>query len=439
MMVSARIARFAAEAADHVDAATRALVDDLRAGHGPLVEVIAGSDRVLVTFVYISSADVVRVSCELWREDFVNPWLGTDMTRVPGTDVWYASVEADPAVTVPYHFIPTRLSIEKSLVDAPRVVYADADRLAPLMKEVFESGRADPFNPTRHYPSTALMGGDPSGNAAPELWASVLSLPQARPFPYLAGEPLRGRVEHHTFSGSRLPGNRNVAVYTPAGYVEDASYPLVVFLDGEMGLKCGRTHEVLDEAIARGDLPPLVAVFWSNLTISSRTHEMKCNPELPAVLADELVPWLRGIYAFSGDASDVVIAGMSLGGLASAFTVLTRSDVFGAAFACSPSLHYLPPELPEEGPEIHGGWLTGEFTSRPPAPVKIFIGVGSLEDSSLPFARMNGQSMRDLARTFNEALTAHGYQVTGYREEPGGHDSVMTQRLVVPALASLLR
>jgi hypothetical protein len=117
MMVSPRIARFAAEAADHVDAATRALVDDLRAGHGPLVEVIAGSDRVLVTFVYISSADVVRVSCELWPEDFVNPWLGTDMTRVPGTDVWYASVEADPAVTVPYHFIPTRLSIEKSIVD----------------------------------------------------------------------------------------------------------------------------------------------------------------------------------------------------------------------------------------------------------------------------------------------------------------------------------
>ena len=51
---------------------------------------------------------------------------------------------------------------------------------------------------------------------------------------------------------------------------------------------------------------------------------------------------------------------------------------------------------------------------------------------------MNGQSMVDVARNFSDAVQATGYDVAGYREEPGGHNAVTVRRLLVPGLSALL-
>ncbi|GAA3528372.1 hypothetical protein GCM10022222_09260 [Amycolatopsis ultiminotia] len=438
MIRSASISRFAAQHRIEPAAALGRLRAELETARGPLVEPIDGSDRVLVTFVYLEPATAVRISCELWPYELDTPGLGPVMSRIEGTDVRYASVEADPRVRVPYQFQIDPPSFGASLEDAHALI-SDRERLESFMGALFESGRADPFNPVRHYPYTALLGGDPDGTAGEDRWESILTLPDAEPPSSLDGEPVQGRLERHVLAGGAFPGDREVVVYLPPGYDSGTEYPLAVLLDGELWRKSGRVDEVIDAAIVDGTLPPLIVAFWSNLTSASRMSEMNVNPALPVALADELLPWLRSRYRVQSDPAQIVVGGQSYGGLASAFTALQRPEVFGAALLISPSLWFTPPGEDEHPAVSPGGWMARQYAERGPAPIRLYVSVGTLECAPIPKPGMNGQSMLDLARNFRDAVAAAGYSVAGYREEPGGHNHITVRRVVVPGLAALLR
>jgi enterochelin esterase family protein len=359
------------------------------------------------------------------------------MARIEGTDVWYASVEADPRTVVPYQFQVDPPSWGATLEEV-HALLADEERLAAFMRALFVSGRADPHNPERHYPYNALFGGDPDGTAGEDKWESILTLPAAEQLPYLDGQGLHGRLEHHVLAGKALPGERAVTIYLPPDYRAETAYPLVVLLDGELLLKCARLDTVLDSAIAQGAIPPVVAVFWHNLTIASRMTEMACNPALPDALADELLPWVRANYGVTDDPSQVVIGGQSFGGLSSAWIPFRRWGAFGAAFIVSPSFWFTPPDVGEVAAEVPGGWLTQQYEAADAKLVRMYIAVGTLESSPIPYPGMNGQSMVDLARNFRDAVRARGHDIAGYREEPGGHNHVTMRRLLVPGLNALL-
>jgi enterochelin esterase family protein len=431
-----RIERFAEEAAQDREAAIASLRNDLALAQGPIVEELPGRDELLVTFVFESAADELQIACELWPHDMTNPAISVPMTRVDGTDVWYASVEADPRSSVVYQFQVDPPSLGATMQEA-HAALANPDNLAEYALRLFASGRADPYNPERHYPFSGLMGGDPNGDSPSDKWESVLTLPAAERFPYFDGDPPRGRIERHVFTANGLPGEREVGVYLPHGYTDGVGYPLVVMLDGEFYERCGRIPEVLDGAIAQGAIPPLVAVLWHNATISSRSVEMTCNPLLPDVLADELLPWVRSHYGVTGDAARTVITGQSFGGLASTWIPFRRPDAFGAALIVSPSLWFTPPGV-ELADDVPGGWLTQEWLLVPEQlPVRLFVSVGTLECKAIPYPGMSGQSMLTLARAFAEAASARGYDVT-YREEHGGHNHHTVRRLLVPGLDALM-
>ncbi|MCS6914429.1 MAG: alpha/beta hydrolase-fold protein [Myxococcales bacterium] len=70
----------------------------------------------------------------------------------------------------------------------------------------------------------------------------------------------------YTEQGSRLRRllvrDREVLVYLPAGYDRsDATYPSLYIHDGKDAVVRGRYHQSLDRLIARGAIPPVVAVF----------------------------------------------------------------------------------------------------------------------------------------------------------------------------------
>lgn len=439
MSRSPKIARFIADTTTDPVAALESLRKDLAAARGPLVEDIDGSGDVLVTFVYEAPADAksVRISCELWPYDLAKPTLGPELTRVAGTDVWYASVVADPRMVLPYQFQIDPPSFGETLADA-HALMADQERLAVFMKKLFDSGRADPYNPQRYYPYNALMGGDPDGTSSQDKWESILTLPAADPFPYLDGQPLRGRRERHVVTWKSLPGDRDVTVYLPPGYEAADDYPVVVMPDAEFILQCGRMDEVIDSAIAQGVIPPLVAVFFSNVTIASRMVELSCNPALPDALADELLPWVRANYSVTEDPARTVIGGQSYGGLSSAWIPFRRPDAFGAAFIVSPSFWFAPPDAGQLAEGVPGGWLTQQYVAADLKPIGMFISVGAQESTPFPYGPASGQSMVDLARHFRDAVTAKGYEVVGYREFPGGHNHLTVRHLLIPALAALL-
>jgi enterochelin esterase family protein len=178
-------------------------------------------------------------------------------------------------------------------------------------------------------------------------------------------------------------------------------------------------------------------VLWHNPTIASRMVELACNPALPDTLADELLPWLCERYGVTRSPARTVITGQSMGGLSSTWIPLCRPDAFGAALIVSPSLWFTPPDVADIPDEVPGGWLTRQWAARERLPVRLFVSVGTLESSAIPYPGMNGQSMVTLARAFRDAMRAKGYDVA-YREEPGGHNHHTVRRLLVPGLAALL-
>ncbi|MFB9905473.1 alpha/beta hydrolase-fold protein [Allokutzneria oryzae] len=411
MTDSQRMRGFRTETATDPDAALKRLREDLTAARGPLLEDLG--DQVLVTFVHITRAESVAVATPL--VPLPPPRIMTPMTRVPGTDVWYHSVAADPRVSTSYRFHVDPPPSPGSAAEQLAIV-ADQEAMTAFMGELAASARTDEFNPELAFP--AEMGG-----LGPE---TLLTLPKAEPFPYLDGTPLRGTLDEHV-----LFDERTVSVYLPPDYDASASYPVVVAVDGEMLIQHCRLPEVFDGAIARGAIPPVILVLWHNRTVSSRMQELACSPQLPAALADELLPWLREHYAVSTDPARVVISGMSYGGLATAWVALERADAFGAALIMSGSFWFAPPGgVPQ--------WLTREYRDRDRRPVRLAITVGSLENVPLGMPGVEDVSMVDVSRAFRDTVLAKGYDVAHYAEVPAGHDMINVRRTVVPALAKLL-
>jgi enterochelin esterase-like enzyme len=159
-------------------------------------------------------------------------------------------------------------------------------------------------------------------------------------------------------------------VYTPAGYDHLAGLPALYLLDGETFLRewRGALPIVLDNLIAAGRIPPVLAVFVDerepgNPQHNRREAEFIGHPvEHARFLAEELVPAIDRAYRTDPRAAARVIAGVSYGGLSATFIGLTQSDTFQNLAAFSPSLWTL--NYPESQPNAQQA--TGMRLMQPP-------------------------------------------------------------------------
>lgn len=168
-------------------------------------------------------------------------------------------------------------------------------------------------------------------------------------------------------------------VYTPAGYEALSDLPVVYATDGgdysHPGM--GRMTTVLDNRIADGTLPAMLAVFIDphdpRTGDTRRQREYGDEPASYArFLVEELVPALDAAYRTRPRPAGRVILGTSLGGLFAAHVVLHHSDAFGGALIQSPAFGF-------DGFR-HDNRLMKGFRTQPRLPVRIFIDAGTLYD-----------------------------------------------------------
>ena len=181
-------------------------------------------------------------------------------------------------------------------------------------------------------------------------------------------------------------------------HVEDPA--LLVMLDGRDWTEALPIFPTLDNLVAEGLLPPLVAVLPDSVDFATRARELPCNEGFVDFLADDLVPWARA--GLPADPRRTVIAGKSYGGLASVFAGLRRPEVFGNVIAQSGSFWWAPPG---ESPE----WLLRQVDGD--VPVRFCLDVGLQE----------GDWMIPQTKRLAAALTPYAEDVL-YREYNGGHD-----------------
>jgi enterochelin esterase-like enzyme len=360
----------------------------------PLIEP-ADDEHRLVTFLWKdrdhAGTVVVIGGPALWWEIPDN-----QLDRLPGTDVWYRTYRA-------------RADLRG------RYVLSPDDCLAPLetagTMAAVERGATfvpDPFN---RAPFTLPgIDGDP---VSPEQRFSTFALDQATPLRWALPRPdvPRGTVIERRLASVALGNERRVWLWRsaaqaePAPAVPEQEPAVLVLLDGRDWSEALPVFPTLDNLVAEGLLPPLVAVMPDSIDFPTRARELPCNEAFAGFLADELLPWAREQTGATTDPRRTAIAGKSFGGLASVFAGLRRPDVFGTVIAQSGSFWWAPPD---EGPE----WLFRQVEAlEDRLPVRYCLDVGLQE----------GDWMIPQTRRLAAALADGGYDVL-YREYNGGHD-----------------
>jgi enterochelin esterase family protein len=163
---------------------------------------------------------------------------------------------------------------------------------------------------------------------------------------------------------------------------------------------------VLDNVIAEGSLPPVLAVFVDprepgNTPNNRRQSQYADDYEtFAAFLADELVPAIDRAYKTDPAAERRAILGTSLGGLFSAYLGAAYPAVFGCLGIHSPAFRY--------DAERNQDRIVRMYSEAEPLPLTIFMSTGTLHDT------------QDGARRMAQVLEGKGYTLQ-YLEVNEGH------------------
>src|SRR5207244_1573867 len=88
-------------------------------------------------------------------------------------------------------------------------------------------------------------------------------------------------------------GRRTVGVYLPARFRLTRRYPLLIVHDGHDYLRYASLGTVLDNLIARLEIPEMVVALTSS---PDRLVEYANDERHARFLTDELVPWLERVF-----------------------------------------------------------------------------------------------------------------------------------------------
>jgi len=151
-----------------------------------------------------------------------------------------------------------------------------------------------------------------------------------------------GTVTRHTLApGKFFPGTPHTyQVYVPAQYDAGRPAAYMIFLDGSgYAGDAVRVPVVLDNLIARHDLPPMLAVFIDPGVMPALSDQAQnryerifeydsLTPRFANFLIGELVPEIARSYNLSTNPNDHGIAGLSTGGVGAFVAAWNRPDQF---------------------------------------------------------------------------------------------------------------
>ena len=194
-----------------------------------------------------------------------------------------------------------------------------------------------------------------------------------------------------------LPDTTNTD-YTNTG----DNLPTIYITDGESYAKKGRMVSALDEAIAKGAIKPVIAIFVDardpdDLKINRRNEQFFCEKDYVEFFTTELVPLIDRTYNTSGLREDRVVLGVSFGGFNAGCFGLMATPYFGGIAMNSPAHSEFV------------RYLKKQYSKFEKKNLKIYMSVGNHVDN------------RQAVLSFKKALDKKGYDLT-YSQNNHGHN-----------------
>jgi len=253
----------------------------------------------IATFAVLAEADSVylRHRINVWPDDL-------ELSRIPGTDVWFLTMELEWAARVEYQF------------------------------EILRGGQWWRFND----PHNPRLARSPLGEssvchgpcyAVPD-WASFHTETEAGSL-----------IELEVRSLAQGRDNR-VTVYLPAGFEPSERYPLLIVHDGGDYLDYASMKIVLDNLINDKQLAKIIVAFSYP---GERLIEYPDDPDHARWISCELLPRLENEFPLQSAPTGRCLLGTSFGAVAALSTAVRFPGTYGSLLLQSGSFLYSNPAV----------------------------------------------------------------------------------------------
>ncbi len=230
-------------------------------------------------------------------------------------------------------------------------------------------------------------------------------------------------TEEHVVESSSSKYSRKVWLLN-AGAPEKVG----IFLDGEFYVNQMDAPSLLIHLQSTGVIPSMLCAFVSHVNGAARHQDLICNPEYSDFIATDLVDWLRKKSSTVSDRNHL-IAGTSLGGLASTYLSLIRPELFPNCLSHSGSFWW------------NNEWLMNNLGQMPVSKNKFWLSVGDKETGSgvahPPTGLRQEVTQISACERFSAALITKGHTVH-YNLYAGGHETRCWKDELPHALSWLL-
>lgn len=258
-----------------------------------------------------------------------------------------------------------------------------------------------------------------------------MELEQSPPQPWVALRDgvAKGRLDHFMFASGLLGNERRISLYTPPGFDPARSDTVLLFaFDGDEYQSRVPLPRILDNMIADGAVPPVVAVLVANPDREARARELPGNSLFADFMARELLPEVLRRTGIAHNPARTVLAGSSYGGLASMTVALAHPESFGNVLGMSGSFWWSPAGTPADRNE----YVAAEIAKGEKPPLRVFLSAGLFETGHSG----GTASILDTNRHLRDVLQAKGVPLT-YREYAGGHDYIIWRGTISDGLTAL--
>jgi len=387
----------------------------------PLVEPL-DANYDLVTFLWRAEGDTRNAFAIAHVQVPEGP--NDAMQQLGSTDIWYLTLPLPKGARFAYQMEPNRPT-NPSAIRVTR--------------------QLDPLN-------RGVRWACPAGASKYRCW-SIAELPGADPQEWIvkrSGVPT-GRIERHKIHSALQAVDRDITVYTPAGYsAAGPQHPVVILFDGEDYLlpEWGGLN-TWDNLIAAKKIPPTVVVMVHNLP-GRRLFDLIANRTFGDFMAKELVPWVQKRYNVSRRPARIIVGGFSAGGFTAAYLGLTHPKVFGNVLSMSPAVWWSPehndgicgglcadpsgrPAVSNLDSRTEPNWIAHLALEKPRANVRFFLSAGVFEFDGDGTGGGNLEETRHL----RDILRAKNYDVI-YHQPVAGHHQLNWRGELADGLQSLL-